>query len=98
MVGADRLERQTKHHRHRLQLLCVAAHLVQDSFDDDLVNLSEAQKVLVEAKAVVCRFGRQRSCQPGRNVQQTDEPADPLQLLRLFGAVPKLTGKPRILI
>ena len=66
---------------------------VQGDLDDDLVNLSEVQKVLEEAKVIVCSFGRQRSCQPGRNVQQTDEPADPLQLLRLFGAVLQLTGK-----
>ena len=61
------------------------AHLVQSGLDDDLVNLPEAQKVLVEAKVIVCSFGRQRSFQPGRNVQQTDKPADPLQLIRFFG-------------
>ena len=71
----------------------MAAHLVQGSFDDDLVNLSEAQKVLVEAKVIVCSIGRQRSCHPGRNVQQDDESADPLQLLSLFGALLQLTGK-----
>ena len=71
----------------------MAAHLVQSGLDDHLVNFSEAQKVLVEAKVVLCSFGRQRSCQPGRNVQQVDEPADPLQFLRLFGAVLQLTGK-----
>ena len=76
----------------------MAAHLVQGGLEDDLVNLSEVQKVLVEAKVIVCSFGRQRSCQPCRNVQQTDEPADPLQLLRLFGAVLQLTGKIRILM
>ena len=71
----------------------MAAHHVQGGLSNDLVNFSEVQKVLVEAKVIVCGFGRQRSCQPGRNLQQTDEPADPLQLLRLFGVVLQLTGK-----
>ena len=71
----------------------MAVHLVQGGFGDDPVNLSEAHNVLAEAKVVVCRFGRQESCKPDRKVQQTDEPADPVQLLRLFGAVLQLTGK-----
>ena len=57
---------------------------VQGDLDDDLVNLSEVQKVLEEAKVIVRSFGRQRSCQPGRNVQETGEPgkfsAAPLSL------------------
>ena len=78
-------------------MMCGGAS-VHGGLDDDLVNLSEVQKVLVEARVIVGSIGRQRSCQPGRNVQQTDEPVDPLQLLRLFGAVLQLTGKARILI
>ena len=73
-------------------MMC-GGHLVQGGLGDDLVNLSELQKVLAEAKVVVCSFGRQRSCEPDRNVQHTDEPADPRQLLRLIGAVLQLTGK-----
>lgn len=64
----------------------MAAHLVQGCVDNDLVEASEAQWVVMEVEIIVSSF-----CQAGMYIQQAGEWADPLQILRLFQALPQLT-------